>query len=801
VALLHLNSWNACAKLSFRQMRRAAGGLYPVASRAVLVGACSVLLVACGTPFEQLSLPGPITPPSGLEPDLPRVTGKGLELAKSGVPSTSLLHTYTGSGEFADVGGAGNSGPTKDWVPNVEAPTSGKTADGLTINLSGASIAEVSKTVLGDILGVNFSVSEKLKGTITLRTAHPVSKNGLLEIFEAVLHNEGATLVVRNGLYEVLPSAEAAANGTPLRRETGSDGNSGGAVTEIVPLRFVSATEMERVLRTAVPQAGILRVDTARNMIVISGSAAELSGLDELIEVFDVDWMRGMSFALFPVETSDPESIARELDTIFANDRDSPTKGLTRFIGNRRLKSVLVISTRPEYVHKADVWIKRIDRVSQETQKQVHVYHVQHRAAADLAKLLQKVYTGGQSGSQAASLGSASAAPGAGAAAPLDPSRSAPNGSGSVGSAASSAATGGAPASAAGATPAAATSLSGDAALPADPGAGATGGSASAGGSAEPADDRNTGISVSADEANNSLVVTATTSEYRRVLHILETLDTHPNEVLLEATIAEVTLNDQLQFGVRWFFQNKSGDRSLSFTDASGVVPSVASAGLSYLIKATDIKLLINALSNVTNVDLLSHPSLMVLENRKASLQVGDQVPILTQTQQTASAATATTTSNSVSYRNTGILLNITPRVGSDGTVLLELEQEVSDTKSNTSSGIDSPAFTQRRIQTTVSVKNGETIILAGMIQDKSTRSRDQVPILGDIPFIGNAFKNKSDSIVRTELLIAITPQVIKDSRQLTAVTEELRDSLNFSTRPQRAAGPDRKEDLSRLLR
>jgi general secretion pathway protein D len=259
-------------------------------------------------------------------------------------------------------------------------------------------------------------------------------------------------------------------------------------------------------------------------------------------------------------------------------------------------------------------------------------------------------------------------------------------------------------------------------------------------------------------------------------------------------------LNDQLNFGVRWFFQNKSANQSVGFTDGTGTIAGTLS-GLSYFINAASIKVLLNALSTVTNVDILSQPSLMVLENKKATLQVGDEVPILTQTQQSAAVTGTPTISNAVSYRNTGILLGITPRVGNDGRVLLDIEQEVSDTKSNTTSGIDSPSFTQRRVKTTISVRDGETIVLAGMIQDKSTRSRDQVPIVGNIPFIGNAFKSKTDTILRTELLIAITPQVIKDSQQISAVTAEFRDSLNMSTRPQRKAGPDRFEDVNRIIR
>jgi general secretion pathway protein D len=772
--------------------------------------AMSCMLAGCTAPFEQLSFPGPVVSPSGIEPNRPNETSKGLALSPRGDPSAGQKHVYPGSGNFTATDGITETGSkvsseARQAQPSSQ-PTSTTTADGVTISLAGASIAEVSKTVLGDILGVNYSVSDKLKGAITLRTTHPVSKAGLLETFEAVLRNEGAVLVVRGDLYEVLPAADAAANGSPLRSGRRSDSNAAGQSTEIVPLRFVTAAEMERVLHSAAPQAGVLRVDAARNLVLLTGTPSELSALKELIDTFDVDWMRGMSFGLYPVGAAEPEAIAKELDTIFANDREGPTKGMTRFIGNRRLKSVLVISARPEYLRKAETWIARIDKVNQATQKQVHVYHVQHRAVSEMARLLQKVYSGQSAGS-----GSASAALSTGGGLALDQSRptsgggSTASGGGSVSSLGNGG--GGSGTSAASAAPV--TSSSGATGLPAGATSGlGEGGQAAdassseghSGGSGAPTDDRTAGISIVADEPNNSLVITATSSEYRRVLHILETLDTHPNEVLLEATIAEVSLNDQLQFGVRWFFQNKAQNQSIGFTDLSGLVGGPA-AGLSYLIKRVDIQVLVNALKNVTDVNVLSQPSLMMVENKKATMQVGDEVPVLTQTQQSAAITGTPTISNAVSYRNTGILLSITPRVASDGGVLLEIEQEVSDTKSNTTSGIDSPAFSQRRVKTTVSTKDGETIILAGMIQDKSTKSRDQVPLLGDLPLLGNVFKNKTDTIVRTELLIAITPQVIRDSQQIDAVTAEFRDNLNFSTRPQRRTQPDRFEDFSRLVR
>ena len=276
-------------------------------------------------------------------------------------------------------------------------------------------------------------------------------------------------------------------------------------------------------------------------------------------------------------------------------------------------------------------------------------------------------------------------------------------------------------------------------------------------------------------------------------------MDTTPNQVMLEATIAEVSLNDELKFGVRWFFQK--GNQSVGFTDAASAVGAVA--GFSYFFNTVNVKAVINALGTVTDVNVLSSPTMMVLENKKAVLQVGDEVPILTQSAVTPLNAGGTLNPivNSVTYRNTGVILGITPRVGEDGRVLLEVEQEVSDVVDRKASGIDSPTIQQRRIKTTVTVRDGETIILAGLMQDKSTRTRDQIPIIGSIPFIGNAFKNKTDTINRTELLIAITPQVIRDDSQLSAATSEFRDSLNLATRPQRKTGPDTREQIDRIVR
>ena len=793
-----------------------------------IVLGCAV--AGCTLPYEQLSVPGPIN--GSIKPASHGNSKPGAPLSASASAPTEH-RSFEGSGDFTNkvtqkIAGSGSgsvSGSNGDG--RASAPPSEVTKDGITLNLVGASVAEVAKTVLGDVLGVNFTVSDKVKATITLRTSKPVEKAGLLSIFESVLREEGAAILVEGDLYKIVPSADATAAGAPLRPHRAGQ-QTAGIATDIVPLRFVAAAEMERILKSAAPQASILRADSARNLLILSGTRAELNSMGEMINVFDVDWMKGMSFGIYPIETSDPEAIAQELDTIFANDKDGPSKGLVRFVPNRRLKSIMVISSRPEYLKKAETWLTRIDLASKATDKQVNVYHVQHRPAGELATLLQKVYQsrGGSGTGQSSSGrtgGAAGSADGIGPAAGGSGTGSTggganPAGFGSAGGGgtpggattpASGGSTVGSPSPAQPATSSPDTAVTAPGAPAAD---GLTTGSIdtgkTAGGGGLPPDDRGSGISVVADEIKNSLIITATAAEYRRVKQVLSRIDIEANQILLEATIAEVTLNDNLKFGVRWFIKNGSngGGQRLNSTVADGgllTLPITAAAnpavaGFQYFLNAANFQAVLNALSSVTHVDTISSPSLMVTENKRATLQVGNDVPITTQTAVGVQVVGAPIV-NSITYRSVGVILGITPRLSEDNRVFLEIEQEVSDVASGAAG--TTPVIQQRRVKTTVTVNDGETIVLAGMMQDKASRIRDQLPLIGDIPLFGNAFKNKDDEISRTELLISITPHVVRDRQQIDDVTAEYRDHLNLSTRPQRRGPPDHREQLDRIIR
>lgn len=705
-----------------------------------------------------------------------------MPLSGPGDRGTTEPRTFPGTGQLT---GSPDSGFNSAGVRQ-------STTGGVTINVVDASVAEVARSVLGETLGVTYVVDPRVKGSITLRTAQPVPKEALVEIFEQALRSEGAVMVVEGGVYKILPT-EAVGTGVAGLR-SGARGKRPGYGTEIIPLRFVSAEEIERVIKAVAPQASIVRVDPNRNLVMVAGTNLELASIRETVSVFDVDWMRGMSFALYPVESGDPEAIVQELDTIFANDRESPTKGVVRFVPNRRLKSVLVITSRPEYLTKASTWLKRIDMAGRATEKQVHVYHVQNRPATELSALLQRVYTS-QARMTTGALASSPAAGQVTLSGPADASVSEASGPSSGNGRrgfdsgvpifspvplGQSPAPAGAPA--AGADTNQAPLLAGStAAIPQVPG-----------------DDRSAGISVIADEANNSLIVTATPSEYRRIQQILTRIDIAPAQVLLEATIAEVTLNDRLKFGLRWFF--RAGDSQLRLTDSAVGAVGATFPGFSYFLNVPNVQVALNALTTVTDVNVVSSPSLVVLDNKKATLQVGAEVPVATQSAVSVISPGAPIV-NSVTFRSTGVILGITPRISENGRVLLEIEQEVSDVVPTTTSNIDSPTIQQRRVKTTVAVNDGESIVLAGLMQDTNTITKKQIPIVGQLPIVGNLFKDKDDEIKRTELLIAITPQIVKDAHQMRAIASEFRDRMNFTTRPQRRAPPDRREQVDRLVR
>lgn len=627
------------------------------------------------------------------------------------------------------------------------APVTKVTSDGagkFELNLVNAPIADAAKAVLGDALHLNYIVDPRVQGTVTLQTSQPVSQDALVDILQSALAVNAAGITSRGGTYQIVPLSEIMASTPPVSVPSTSPSGPGVKV-QVLQLQFIAADEMKTILEPITRQGSVLRVDSTRNIITVAGSDSDLNAIREAVSVFDVDWMRGMSVALHPLKTSKPEAVAAELDSIFGT-KEGPGAKLIQFIPNDRLNSVLVITSRPAYLARASTWINKLDRLAETNENQLFVYQIQNRPAKELAAVLSSV------------LGTTVKTEGESGGSNVSPDQ----------------------------TPIA---MQSDGVTPAP----LTGPSPSL-----PLQDGQppAHATVVADIENNALLIQTTARDYERIEQILAKVDVLPTQVMLEAVIAEVTLNDDLKYGLRWFFEN--GGMKISLSDVAKGAAAAALPGFNWSYATDNIQVTLNALSSITDVNVISAPTIMALNNQKAVLQVGDQVPIATR--QVVDQTLGSSPVVSVEMKDTGVILTVTPRINAAGRVMLDIEQEVSNVTKTTSSGIDSPTIQQRKIQTRVLVNDGESLALGGLIQSRNNVDRTQVPILGDIPIIGNAFKQKTDSIGRTELIIFIRPRVVRDINEAREVTDEFRGKISLQTPIQkRRGGTKLQQDLKRL--
>ena len=624
----------------------------------------------------------------------------------------------------------------------------------VSLNFANVDIREVIGVVLGDTLNLNYVIDPRIQGTVTARTARPIARSDVIPALENILALNGVALTRVGGVFRVVPLNEAAAGISSLVVSPTPGDLAQGFGTHIMPLRFASARSMEELLRPFVGAGRLLRADKDRNLLIFAGLGTEARDLLDMIQVFDVDWIAGMSFALYPLEVADAESLVADLKAIFAQDELSPIADLLRFVPIERLNAILVISQQPSYLATAQQWIKRLDRGDGGAGRRIFVYFVQNGRAEDLAATLNDPFASGQArGTAPPPARIAPGTPSVNIVAERGPAAAAPRPAGDDEAVRPARATANAPAR----PPVAAASR--NLVLNAPDTIGDSG-----------------DIRITADKTNNALLIRATDAQYRTIESTLRKLDIVPLQVLIEATIAEVTLNDQLRFGLQFFLSRGNSDVTLSRL-SSGVV-NAQFPGFSYLFTPGDARFILDALSEITDVNVISSPQLMVLDNQTARLQVGDQVPIATQSAVSVTDPDAPIVSN-IQFRDTGVILEVTPRVNASGLVVLEIMQEVSDVVPTTTSTLDSPTIQQRRIETTVAVQSGQTIALGGLIRDIESEVRSGVPFISEVPIIGNLFKTTTKITRRTELLVLITPRVVRDQSEARKVTEELRRRLS----------------------
>ncbi|MBV9992291.1 MAG: type II secretion system secretin GspD [Alphaproteobacteria bacterium] len=680
-------------------------------------------LAACST--DETPAPpaaAPIAVPPASEP--PAATAQATPLP--GASSEAKFEVFPGTGAFTQAGRAREPSRT----------TVGEQGD-ITLNFINTDVKDVAKAVLGDYLKLNYEIGANVQGSVTIQTSQPLQRSQVLPALEQALRLNGLTVVESHGIYKVLALADAPR--MARINQAGSRGSANiGYGIDIVPVHYVGAAEMQKLLEPLAPTAGIVHVDAARNVLIVEGTAEERQTLRDDIALFDADWMSGMSFAIITPSYTDAEELTKELNQVMGG-LNSPVGGLVQLIPIQRLNAVLAISHQTKYLEHLRAWVNRLDRPGQGSDKRIFIYNVQNGRASDLAATLGKLLFGSSGVS-----GSASPRPSfAGTTTASSPTETTPSGLDKSGGATTSAvpSSGGAEG----------VSVSGSA-----PGIGS--------------------LSITADETNNALAILASPQQYGVIETALRKLDAAPLQVLLEAAIAEVTLTNDLKYGVQYFWKDSHNQTVLSDTGSTSVVPSLP--GFAYMFSnGSNINVVLSALEQVTHVEVVSSPELMVLNNQTATLQVGDRVPIITEQAVSTQTADAPIV-NSVQYEDTGVILKVTPRVNRGGMVMMDISQEVSGVSDTSASPVPSPTIQQRKITSSVAVQDGETIVLGGLISDSRTQSKNGVPYLQDIPVLGNLFRDTGNNSRRTELMVLITPHVVDDIKKARKVTDELRRKL-----------------------
>jgi general secretion pathway protein D len=667
--------------------------------------------------------------------------------------------------------------------------------DSFELNFENVAVASVAKVVLGDILGVGYVIDPRVQGTISLSSARPIPKSDIPFALENALRVSGIALVRDNAAYRLMPQADAVGTGAADTPESTEPGYG----VSVVPLQYVSAQMLLKLVENFGTKAGMLRADTSRNLILVQGTGTERRTAVDLLLSFDVDWMRGQSVGIFPVENANPEPIIAELEKIIDSGEGGVTQHMVRLQPIGRMNAVLAVTRKPEMLHRIETWINRLDNTNN-ARSSIHVYNVKYGEARQIARALNDIFGGGTGSSGTLDGDAGQIAPGSGVSSSSSGSAlsrlsAGQSGQMSVGSAntrMANSSTGGTGNDAtqagygagSGAAPQGASLFDNPGGAPTS---GVRGGTAGIGGVLE-------GVRITADTVNNTLLIYASQEQYSIVERTVRQIDRPQRQVAIEATIAEVTLTDDLQFGVQSYltsrdFGLKPDTGSFGNSAASAAVNAVGNVVLNRVIPGFNFlvgsgvtpKLILNALHDVTDVRVLSNPSLVVIDNQVASLQVGNEIPI-----QTGSATVLTgnnTVASTTDYRSTGIILRVVPRINANGNVRLDIEQEISNplpatNTQTTSSNPLTPTVSTRKVRSSIAVASGQTVLLAGLISDNQNRTRSGIPGLDQIPGLGDVFSQSDKNIQRTELIIFIRPQIIRDGTDAHFVAEEVRAKL-----------------------
>jgi len=676
--------------------------------------------------------------------------------------------------------------------------------DKISLNFENISVANLAQALLGELLQLSYTIDAGGEAIVSLHTRQPLPRSQVLDVLDTVLLPHD--LVINRdsaGIYHV--TKRSTTIGTRPLVGAASVKDLSGSGTVIVPLNHIAAVEMAKILAPLAPQQAITYVDSVRNLLILQGSKSQINGWLEMVEAFDVDFLSGMSLGVFVLENANVSIVNEALHAMLGDGSSSaalpalpsgvrltpqqqqqlqqqaaarraqqnplqppsalnsnansapmgPLSGLIRVFPIERLNALVVVTPRSHILQQVETWIRRLDQPTDELEHSLFVYPVQNGSAVKMAEMLNGLFGGEGAGPGVASGSAPTQFNAARNPTAMQGANNFTLGAGAQNSGVT-------------ATPeVTASTLEGN-------------------------------VRIVADASRNALMIRAPRAEYRRIERALRELDRAPAQVLIEASIVEVSLTGNLKYGVEWFIENHmdagrhSGQALLNMNGTEG--GGTRQPGFSYTLlnKAGAVRATLNALAASSQLKVLSNPSVLVLDNHSASIMVGKQQPIKTSTSISSNGGFAT---ENITYKDTGVMLNVTPSVNSSGLITLDILQQVTDV-GEVDAATQQRTFLARQIETRVAVRSGEPIVLGGVMSENESAGNSGIPGLRNIPLLGALFSSTDNTSNRTELLVMLTPRILEDDDALRAASHEMRQRMRNLTAQTRLTAPPELETL-----
>jgi general secretion pathway protein D len=641
---------------------------------------------------------------------------------------------------------------------SVPAPHSSLASDesqrkkDIIFNFENADIYEVIR-VMSEILEINYIVDTKVKGVVNIHTSGQISAQDVFPIFQSILRLNGATAVKRDGVYEIVPMSDAKKLPVPpsTTREPGKPPSEERYTIQIIVPKYIPVTEVSKMIKPFLSDGADIVEHPPNNILILGDLASNVKKSVEIIHLFDIDIFTDLRVRIYPITNADVNEVAKEMERIFASFEVSTKSGRgvgITFTPVVRINSLLVVSSIPNIFEKVEGWLKELDKIPMEgTKYSVFVYYVQNMKAKDLGDVLKQVFgiTKEKKADFKEKVVTSPYPKG------VKPIPTAPP------------------------------------ATTAPPAAKEEGGAVPEG-----------EINIVVDETNNALVVRAFARDYKSILDTIKKLDVYPKQVLIETFLADITLDDTYKFGIEWAKFVTTSSTTKQGQEAQGVVagsqpssdPFNAALATGSFIRYSIVELggrisvAVNAAAADNRLNVISSPHILASNNKEAKIQIGTSEPILTNTYTTTSTSSTEVVEGTIEYKDVGIILTVTPRISDAGLITLEIEIEKSDASTKDVFGrTNVPYFDKKTAKTTLSVSEGQTIVIGGLIEDTKQRNKSGVPLLTKIPIIGALFGTHDLEDKKKELVILMTPHIITDHIQSKIVTDEFRDKVEGSER------------------